>query len=331
MNKPKLICLTPVRNEAWVLHAFLQAASLWADHIIIADQGSTDGSREIALSYPKVILIENNDPDLHETNRQRLMLAEARKIEGEKILITLDADEIFTADFMETDDWQKIIHAKAGDVFQFQWVTIDESGKFYEKFDTWFQWAFYDDGSMPSEEGKIHIARVPCPHNSEAVYHQVKDFQVIHLQYLHVRRLKSKLRYYQCFLQKEQHANVISLFRQHYRFDEFYPKTAVPDYFFESYLRLGINIFELIDLSEPCFWQDMRVLEYFDEKGAAYFKKLDIFDKEWLRTLSDISGKEIKDPRKWPQKLQHFYLRSTNFMQKTFLIKGMDKLLKKLT
>jgi hypothetical protein len=29
--------MTPVRNEASVLHAFLKATSLWADHIIIAD------------------------------------------------------------------------------------------------------------------------------------------------------------------------------------------------------------------------------------------------------------------------------------------------------
>ena len=42
-NKPLLIDLTPVFNEAWVLPAFLKATSLWADYIIIADQMSTDG------------------------------------------------------------------------------------------------------------------------------------------------------------------------------------------------------------------------------------------------------------------------------------------------
>ena len=48
-NRPLLVVLTPVRNEAWVLHAFLKATSLWADHIIIADQMSTDGSRDIYI------------------------------------------------------------------------------------------------------------------------------------------------------------------------------------------------------------------------------------------------------------------------------------------
>ena len=56
---PKIICLTPVLNEAWILDRFIRCASLWADHIIIADQGSTDGSREIAQRYDKVIFIDN--------------------------------------------------------------------------------------------------------------------------------------------------------------------------------------------------------------------------------------------------------------------------------
>ena len=59
MPKPQLIVITPVRNEAWVLEAFLTHCSSWADHIIIADQHSTDGSREIAQQFPKVTLIDN--------------------------------------------------------------------------------------------------------------------------------------------------------------------------------------------------------------------------------------------------------------------------------
>ena len=61
-----IICLTPVRNEAWILDKFLQCTSLWADYIILADQMSTDGSREIALKYPKVILVDNNSATFNE-------------------------------------------------------------------------------------------------------------------------------------------------------------------------------------------------------------------------------------------------------------------------
>ena len=69
MTQPKIICLTPVRNEAWILKAFLSATSLWADIIIIADQMSTDGSREIARQFPKVKLLENNRSDIQKPVR----------------------------------------------------------------------------------------------------------------------------------------------------------------------------------------------------------------------------------------------------------------------
>ena len=40
------ICVTPVRNEAWIIDRFLAAAKTWADHVIVADQQSSDGTLE---------------------------------------------------------------------------------------------------------------------------------------------------------------------------------------------------------------------------------------------------------------------------------------------
>lgn len=54
--KPIVCCLTPVKNEACILERFLYAASLWADHIIVADQMSTDESREIAKKIQRLYL-----------------------------------------------------------------------------------------------------------------------------------------------------------------------------------------------------------------------------------------------------------------------------------
>jgi len=38
------ICITPVRNEAWIIERFLAAARTWATTVVIADQGSSDGT-----------------------------------------------------------------------------------------------------------------------------------------------------------------------------------------------------------------------------------------------------------------------------------------------
>lgn len=123
---PIHIVMTPVRNEAWVLPAFLESTSRWADYIIIADQMSTDGSREIARSCPKVILIDNKNPEFNEPERQAMLVAKAREVAAgrDTLLWGLDSDEILAANFRETEDWQKILHSVPGDVFWFKWAEI---------------------------------------------------------------------------------------------------------------------------------------------------------------------------------------------------------------
>ena len=139
---PKLICLTPVRNEAWILRAFLESTSQWADHIIVVDQKSIDGSREILKKFEKVILIENDSSEYDESVRQKLLINEARKIEGKNILIALDADEMFGGGFQNTQDWQKILDSKPGDMFGFQWANITDDLSHYFPSDFHFPWLF---------------------------------------------------------------------------------------------------------------------------------------------------------------------------------------------
>lgn len=325
---PKLICLTPVRNEAWILDAFLTATSLWADHIIIADQNSTDGSCEIYKKYPKVTVVENNDPDLHETNRQRLLFEAARKIDGDKVFIALDADEIFTSNYYQTNDWQKIKNAKAGDMFNFQWAELNEKATHY-KVEKWFQWGMFDDGTNPPKDGKIHIARVPWTHTRPDNEVFINDFYVMHLQYLNKIRLLSKEKYYQCFLFLNENKNAISINRAARDIGLYVASASIPDYFFEKYKEQNIVIEKLIDFSKTYCWQDEKVLEYFTEKGTHFFRKLDIWDEQWLTQLTKIAGKEIKDPRRISDKIVHFYLRKTQKIKGSIFIKIIDKLLKK--
>jgi hypothetical protein len=328
--KPKLICLTPVRNEAWVLDAFLTATSLWADHIIIADQNSTDGSRNIYKKYPKVIEIQNNGGEYDENHRMNLMYAVARKIEGEKVFIALDADEIFTANYSETDDWQKIINAQAGDIFNFRWAQIDNAQLHYEPTG-WAQWAFYDDGTMP-EQGKIHVARVPCPKKSTPREFFINDFFVMHMPFLNMPRVISKCRFYQCYIFLYQNMakriGAVKLYRGYSNPEKFEAETPIPHYFTANYEKNGIDIFGLIDTKNSYCWQDERVLEYFEQKGTKFFRKLDIWDKAWLENLSKIAGKSITDPRNIFNKLLHFYLRKTQKFKNAKIIRIIDKALK---
>ena len=75
----KKIVLMPVKNEDWILEYSLSCASLWADHIIVADQTSTDRTPEICRKFEKVIYVKNH-AEFHSSNVRKLLLDEARKV-----------------------------------------------------------------------------------------------------------------------------------------------------------------------------------------------------------------------------------------------------------
>ena len=109
MERPKIICLTPVKNEAWIIEKFIMCASLWADYIILSDQSSEDGTREIAKKYPKVIIIENlYRGEYDEWKIRNILIKEARKIKGKNIFIAVDADEVLTPNLFGNLEWEKL-------------------------------------------------------------------------------------------------------------------------------------------------------------------------------------------------------------------------------
>ncbi len=320
---PKLICITPVRNEAWCLDVFLQCTSLWADHIIIADQNSTDGSMEIAKNYSKVILIENKSPVFNEPERQNLLIEEARKIKGDKILFALDADEVFSANFKDTLDWQRILHSSSRDVFWFQWAQL-----VCDQINCWipvnyFPWMFHDDGFEPhgNYTKSIHSMRIPYPIEEKQMFY-VNDFKVLHLAPLYPKRQHSKERYYQCVERLINKHDSITLFRQ-YHSGKVKELLHYDEKWVDGYNKYGINIFKDLMLKEDRFWFDDEILTLFGKNGIKLFKDICIFDSEWLQINN------LDDPRNAYDKLIHHYLNITKDFSTNLGVRITDKIIKK--
>lgn len=324
MNKSLLICLTPVRNEAWILRAFLEATSIWADHIIVADQMSTDGSREIALSYPKVILIDNNNADFNESERQSLLINRAREIKGDKILFALDTDEIFAANFRQTKDWEKIINSIPGDVFWFKWAQVMPDKKHYWITHSSFPWVFHDDGIEPhgNYARNIHSIRIPYPIDEKQMYY-VEDFKVLHFQHIFPERNKSKQRFYMFVDYSLNKRSIVKLSRTYLPKEvEEHFDILLSEMIYEK--ENGFDIFDLIDLRTTKFWFDLYVAERINQKGIDFFRSLDIWDYSFLKTFN------YNDPRLITTKILHLYLRLTQNYSNYIVIKAIDKFLKKL-
>lgn len=323
-QRPILIVMTPVRNEAWVLPVFLDSTSKWADYIIIADQMSIDGSREIAKEYEKVILIDNSNPEFNEAERQSMLVAKAREIEQgrDAILFGLDADEIFDAHYIETEDWQKILNSKPGDVFWFKWAEICPDQKHYWLSPkTYYPWMFHDDGIEPHGNyvRNMHSMRIPYPIEQKQMYY-VDDFRVLHLAYLNKYRVASKRRFY-CFIDWEMnHRSVVSLFRS-------YTQTKQDDLVMDIDRNMvvddsGSSILQNVDTSSTRCWFDDYIVDRINRHSDRDLRRLPIWDKEFCKQHN------LQDPRKAIDKLVHFYLRKTQLKKSTLIVRTIDRILK---
>ena len=186
-----VIC--PVKDESWVLDEFLTAASLFADHIVVLDHNSTDNSREIAASFPKVDLIEYSKDDFDENARRRLLLDRARQFGEGNVIFALDADEFLTLELL-TDSIQEIIHsAPEGTRFR---VPLANLRPGFEQF--WTERmdpiGLVDDGSTFDHDAKIHFPRLPVRKQSKIV--DLPKLFLMHLQYVDWNRMLSKRRWY---------------------------------------------------------------------------------------------------------------------------------------
>lgn len=328
MNTPLHIVMTPVRNEAWVLRAFLEATSLWADYIIIADQMSTDGSREIAKEYPKVILIDNKNPEFNEAERQAMLVAKAREVaEGRDTLLWgLDADEVLAANAFETEDWKRIMNSVPGDVFWFKWAEICPDKKHYWLSPTtYFPWLFHDDGKEPHGNyvRNMHSMRIPYPIEEKQMYF-VDDFRVLHLAYLNQNRVASKRRFYQ-FVDWEmncRHSVVLSRsYAQTKKGEQVLPLSINQLYCKEKY---GFDLLDLVDCEVSKCYMDDYIVERLSRHSMKELRRLDIWDEGFLHDY------HLKDPRRDVDRYVHKYLKKTAMKSDVFGIRVADKLLRML-
>lgn len=321
MTNSLLIVMTPVRNEAWVLHAFLKATSLWADYIIIADQMSTDGSREIYPQYENVIVIDNTNPNFNEAERQSMLVAKAREVAAGRdcILFGLDADEIMPANWRETTDGQHILNSVPSEVFWFKWAQLTPDKQHYGD-SVFYPWAFHDDGIEPHGNyvRNMHSMRIPYPKEDKQKFY-INDFRVLHLGLIDANRIAAKNRFYMFVDWVLNKRNYIVLGRTY----------AHRRLYFDAPFNLEIqsisfpfNIWDQIEIDASHTWFDDYVYERLIQYPITQLRKLDIWDDEFLYYYN------IDDQRTIWDKLVHGYLHITDKYKTTFIIRAIDKILK---
>lgn len=322
-KKPLLIVLTPVYNEAWILRAFLKATSLWADYIIIADQMSDDGSRELYAQFPKVKVIDNPRKEMHQAATRRLLFDEAKKIEGDKILFALDADEFLSGNFVETEGWKTILNSEQGDVFLFYWMLLSSDGTQYRvQINKPYYWAVHAsdavfEGSFP--DNFIDEWRLPWPEKVDHEY-VIEDISFLHFHDVNTKRQCNKTLFYQVqqYAHPENKRGGVYFFRR-YKAKPTYAYQPLPEGVYDYYKAHGVDLWEELNLNDVGEHYIKVVQDKVEEIGAAALRKLDIWDEECLSKYGD--------PRRPIDKLIHGYLRKTQKHCKNVIIRYTDKVL----
>jgi len=319
MSKVKIVCVTPVKNEEWILDRFLSCTSLWADHIIIADQNSNDNTPEICKKYQKVIYFQNLIENYDEEARQKLLLNKAREIPGPKLIFALDADEFITSNSLQTNEWNELKNLSPGTSLHLKWINVYPGFKKYWSPNFNLPFAFIDDGTVHSGN-KIHSARIPI---NEKLLKYSNDIKVLHFQYTDWERMKSKHRWYLCYEKiniKNKPIGNYRIYSHMYRIKKSDKKMFNPDWI-DYYENNGINM-KTVNVDQT-YWWDKEVLNYLDKHGNEYFKNEKIWGIDWVATGKKINriSESYKDPRGIILKLVHFWLENTKKYENRYINK----------
>lgn len=312
-SNTSVVCVTPVKNEEWILERFLRCAAMWADHIIVLDQCSTDRSRDIAAAHPKVRLIVNDDPQFDEQRRQRRLLDAAREIPGRRLIMALDADEALSADALSSAEWAAAREASPGTVLRLRWANLLPGFDRAWTPDHHIPFGFVDDG-REHHGAAIHNDRLPVREDRPSIV--FRQHFVLHYQYAAWSRMKSKQRWYQCWERLNQpHKRPIQLYRQYHHMDAIPDDQvrAVDDGWFGDYESAGI---EMQTVREQCWYPwDEDVLEWLVAHGPRTFGRLDVWEPDYRALAVHLNDAEtadlVADPRGTATRLVHAWLART--------------------
>jgi glycosyltransferase involved in cell wall biosynthesis len=280
---PPLVILTPVRNDGWILGRFLAVASQVADRVILADQGSTDDTREIAARFPAVSIIPNEDRGFDEAHRQRLLIDEARRlVPGPKVLLAIDADEIIAADATGRPGWRTMREAAPGTILSFERIDLYLRPDRCVRYDRWSPFGYVDDGA-PHRGRTIHGNRVPLPEGAPLL--KLPDVKLLHYSALRTTGLAAKFRWYSVL--ENALGTCPAAFKRRLRYRNHVDLTGDgrteptrPEWF-AGWEALGID---MTTVADPQFhWYDVEVLRAFGRYGTGKFWLDDVWRFDWER------------------------------------------------
>lgn len=351
----KIIALLPVKNDGWFVENSIRSLSHWADHVIVFDEASTDGSVEIydrVGSLANVVIVKDRPKFSFTTSALRnYMLDCARSFDGKNLIMELHADEVMSAEILSADVRDKLKNIlRPKDALMLDWITLWKSPEYYRSDKSvwsnnkcWF--GYVDDRNCEFTGPVFHGPRAP-----ESLLSNKKKFseiEVLHYQFVNLGYERSKQALYQIFEINNYPKKSIDQINKNYAvaFDERGIRLSKLDYKkIGPWLELGLPLMDTYDPS-VLNWRDIEVLKNFDRYGTDKYKELNIWYIDWdMKKKQAIefglwkgSLDAIADPRGLYTKICHKWVINTQLypiwkisVWKLFFNKLVDKIRKQI-
>ena len=288
----KTIALMLTHNEGHILPYTLPPLAKICDHIIIADQHSTDDTRAIIKKCKKAILIDNPpaspNSDYDSQGRPLLMKA-ARDFDGNNLLLALDADEIIAPPCSHPLKEMISEHSHPGQGFEMRWIQLYRNAHSYlpisrDRFHVpWMRFAFYDDRRPIVAVNRFaHGGRFPI---GKVKYNYLLDYRLVHLRWLSFNKSLWQQVWY---MMKEWQYNDFSAssvvaINKFYHSTNYVPSTAqtkkIPATWLDG-IALPPN-----HLDDTPDWRKDEAMKLFHQYGLAHFEPLNIWFLQPLQQM----------------------------------------------
>lgn len=326
MSRTKIIVVTCVKDEAWMLERFLATCSQFADKIIVSDESTgLDNSLEIYKKYPKVIVHHNSGSPVRGDIRRQFVFSEARKISCDKrLIIAIDSDEIISANILESPEWDTVLNAEPGTLIHLQWVTLWKNYEHY-RADSQYLYGNYnrqiwvDDGTSEIPVvgyQEMHMAYNPLQARKN-IY--LNDIVCLHYQCCNWERMESKHRYYRAHEKSNiRKLSDLAIYRIYgHMMSQKIEFHNSPSKWFDGWMKMGIDMTSYEDMKFTHF--DLSVMEMMNKYGSDLFALQDIWRVDWnnLVNHAKLAGRLpenfvfIQPRRRILIRLYSFYMRMT--------------------
>jgi glycosyltransferase involved in cell wall biosynthesis len=281
----RVIALLPVKNEAWIIEHTLASLSGFCDVILVNDQQSTDGTREIAARFPKAVWIESAESHICEQARWRLWDV-ARHYEGANLVWCTDADELVSPRlvrrFLDGHQAELTGGVVIDSLYCHFWNGPDRyrtglGGAYAPHLKPI---AIVDDRRANYDRSRalpLHEERVPIAPGTRRL--KAEHVPVLHLQWLLPNRSQMRQAWYRCreWMQGGRTAAAINEQYAHTLPERYVPTAPVPREWIDD-VTLPAT-----DVDAQPSWHEADILRWFDKRGVAFFEPVEIWGVRRLR------------------------------------------------